>query len=388
MYIGFIDGGRCPQRNRVVRFVNVVKITVLFGFCLFAGCGNGQQVDGLERQASFRVDGEVSAVVFSTDGKWLFVASRIFGPSEGLSKGMVSRYSVDDGTLRSAEQRQIVNDLALSPKGDRLAIACGRRQVDMPYRDPGEIVLLDANSLDEVDATADPFAACAVAFDETGQRLAVVLSDDVTGPSKFIVVDPNKLAERQEEVDIRAGFDTMKGSFPLAFRGRATAIIADHTEARDGRKGVPTIRFRDLERHRETSVSRKYPAMRLAMSPDGAELAVATSTVHQLVFLNGADGSELGMWRPETTRRFPAMVHALAYAPHSRWLVVAGGDYQVSQTMGQAVVLDRPESTVRARLQFDGRKSEIRAVAVSPDSRVIAFGVEDGRVLLYTVKED
>ena len=349
------------------------------------------------------------AVTFSHDGTSVLC---------GGGGGAVSWLDADSGALKRIlpeelkERSGIINDLALSPDGKKLAVAVGENLMflfsqvqiwELPSGKRRTWKDHSSRSRRELFPSGNPYVN-AVAFHKDSRRLAAAYGDphnnDGRGIGRILLWDTErgKLLGRVLETD--------KPVRDVSFDDSGYRLIATGTEVHvfdcsdwDRMEHLVQIPFRSMGvAHSSQSqmialasddtlriiriapegdhLVLDIPAYAAEVHPDGREVAIA-----------GYDGN-VSIWDVETGNRSRVLeghseaVQAVAYSKDGSLLVSGGED-------GAVILWDtRPYRRIE---QFgaqgtDTSKSEVTSVAVSPDGSTIAYGRRDGIILLHGVK--
>jgi mono/diheme cytochrome c family protein len=115
------------------------------------------------------------------------------------------------------------------------------------------------------------------------------------------------------------------------------------------------------------------PAVALAFSPDGKQIAVGG--YHEVTLWDPADGKLL-----RRIGNVPQQTHGLAYSPDGALIAVAGG---TPGALGEVRLL-RADGSASARA-LDRIGDVMLCVSLSPDGRLLAAGGADGAVRVYDV---
>lgn len=361
-----------------------------FVFATSEGDGRSYEIDAdrLRMTGHWPVGSGVGAV--SPDGRTYAV---------GFDNGAVRLIDVRSGRVRQLPQgdRAGVSRLVFTPDGATLAAG----------DESGAVVVWDVRSgtvrerfsghTDEVtgiDVSADgrtlftaSHDARVIAWDLAGDRRLARPFDpgppfdieDTSPRGLAISPDGSRLAVTQKD-----GTVDLLDTRTLAPRGRFHALdgyAAAVEFSPDGRLLAVTgengrVTLWDARTLRAAGELRELPvahAQALAFSPNGGLLAGAT--------VDGPTTSETQVWdmrsRAPTRVRFRVLASDLVFSPHGRLLAAPGGT-------GPTQVRDARSGRLIAALRT---ADESRSVAFSPDGRLLATGLFNGAIQLWSTKD-
>lgn len=273
-----------------------------------------------------RVDGGVSALAFSSDGKWLAVGAgsgttTVFDPASGHVR------------MRIPDNGGVVKDVAFSPDGQRLLVASASQQQRTYAVPSGEIV-----------SKVQGFGARrAVWLPQAGQLLAPY------SPYLWQVLDA---APETAHRLAHPGFGEMDASAD----GTLIAGISGSQEIWLGRDGlVPTGRH----------IVRQEWASAVAVSAEGVFVAAKDEVLQY-------DAAGELKWKAA----IPRDPLDLAVSPGGKWLAVGSLDSSIT-----VFAVGDPLPTARIL----GHDARVAALAFSPDGRWLASGDWDKEVRLWSV---
>ncbi len=178
------------------------------------------------------------------------------------------------------------------------------------------------------------------------------------------------------------GGATLTRSLAFSRDGRVLAGVTDRLETDKLRRTSGVVVLWEVPTGKEL---KKMPATdkyahiyRLAFSPDGNTLALATSrgialmdagTMQERAFLKGQGGN--GAW-------------CLAFSPDGRFLATGGNRSHQGKDLPSPVSIWDVEA-VRETKVFDGHVGSISAVCFAPDGQTLASGGYDGTLRLWAV---
>ena len=310
---------------------------------------------------------EVLAVAYSPDGKTLLSAA---GPQvtvrNATSGEKVARFGGAGGTIRA---------LAFSPDGAVIAVGSGSPS------GTGELTLWDAATRQKKWALSNlPEPVKSLGFTPDGTRIAIGMANVVTTGLDSTTAHDHSIArtvkpERLRLVDVASG--TQIASFAqeissilsLAFSPDGKTLVSG---TYDGKVVVWDAETGALR----ASESERYigPISAVALSPDGAVLAVACGTWQQVTPVMLHEFPSMKLVR--SLRGHRAGVSSLAFLPDGRRLV--SGSYDRT-----AIVWDTPSGW---RINHHkGPSHFVLSVAASPDGRSVATGARDAVACTWDV---
>ena len=348
-----------------------------------------QVLRGLRAVARLQTPPAVTSVAFSPDGKILAVGTTTFSifsePTE--SQAAVTLWDMESLTRRVALPFPIgVNSVAISPDGEKLAVACGTVSYYGPsggyVGSQGEVQLWDLATVEKIGSFSDERGAFGVAFSPDGSVLAVLLAGVPADSAEVRLCDAATLRQRGT-VPCSFGEHVPLQSYSaprLAFSPDGMVLAVAEQLIGDGRI-VPRVRLWRVEADYLTSEFAALPmGSTLAFSPDGKTLAV------------GADVIQL--WdvtsEPRLAGRVPSgPSEVMAFSPNGELLAFGGsmlpGDF--GGTLGTAGVWTVADPTERAALGLMQLDTGIRAIAFSPDGNTLVTGSENGLICLWALEE-
>jgi WD40 repeat protein len=300
---------------------------------------SGQLKATLDAQAG------LCTLAFSPDGKML---------ATGCG-GTMRLWNVESGQLKADLQGQqaIIEALAFSPDG-KMLVAGGGRQ---PYSLPGEAWLWDTTS-GQLKAVLRGHRALvvAVAFSPDGKKLATGSWDQTV---RLWDVPSGQLQRTLQ------GYRARVYSYVLSRDGRSLA-----TQSQDGALRLWDTRSGQLKVTCREAVAEPAFSAPLAFTPDGRTLAVGNA-IRRMEMGKPVWLGEVRLWDAEsgqlqaTLQGRQGRILSLAFSPDGKRLATGGGD-------GTVGLWDAPSRQLQVILP--GRAGEVSALAFSPDGKTLASG--------------
>ena len=266
----------------------------------------------------------IACAAYSPDG------GRIVTCSED---GKLKMWDTASGAMRLSVPSDLgyLVGVAFSPDGQRLAVGCASGVVKVfDARTGRELLTLDGHQ--------NPVYG--LAFSRDGRRL-------YTGSQERVVL-----------------WDCATGRILRSFPIQGDAVVAfspDRSRCASGHQIYDTVTGRVVV------TTQVWLGRSIAFSPDGRRVAVPVST--DAVVLDATTGRKI-----LTLRGHTSWVWAVAYSPHGRCLLTAGGDTT-------ARIWDA--STGEPLLTLKGHRGRILAASFSPDGRRVLTAGADGVSLIH-----
>ncbi|MGI5864797.1 MAG: protein kinase domain-containing protein [Myxococcales bacterium] len=327
-----------------------------------------------ERALLIGHEAEVRAVVFSRDGSRLF--------SGGIDRSL---RVWDPATRQSSTLARLpfsIRALALSPDGERIAIACDEPTVNVLDARTGEPDLMlggNASFVRQVAWSPDGSMLASAGLDRTvrvwnslsGEPIATLEEHQAIASGVAFSPDGSTLASAAFDGSLRTWRIRPSPLLGLAASGTPLHEVAFSpdgrrlaTSSRDG-----TLRVWDLETKRELGAFRGELTMDVEVSfgPDGALLAGA--------------GGVVEIWSVETgklVRRLPLEMGSSArISPDGR--IVATGEETGRVTLWELATGERLQV-------FEEHTATVFDLEFSPDGRTLASAGKDGHVRLWDLE--
>jgi WD40 repeat protein len=330
----------------------------------------------------------VRKVMFSSDGKLLAIATDPTTPhAETVTLWNMPACEPRPESLKPGFT---INDLAFTPDGQTIAVACVDRHVHLwrPFvAEPVSTLAVRGTKEAWSVAFAPDSQTLAVGYDDEAghDRETLKLWDVRTGTERANLRGHQAMVSETVFVGdgrtlASAGYDTVVKVWDTQTR-KLLATLSGHTEpltclaaspdgqllASAGKDKI--VKLWDLAAGTERTTfpggARRFH--RVAFAPDGQSVAAAD------------EGGALRLWDTRTGRSLGvlqdwARIMALAYAPDGRTITTGNGD-------GAVRVWDLADK--RPLRQLLGHRGEVRAIAYAPDGKTLATGGDDRTVRLW-----
>jgi WD40 repeat protein len=236
--------------------------------------------------------------------------------------------------------------LVFSPSGDRLAVSGYQTR---------PVVILDADTGDQLQRLGDPYGGEALAFDATGRRLAAGNEDGLV-----------------TIFDVATGAVERRFQAPGKYLSSVGFSPDDRLILAAGTRGLVTVWETATGREIDASPLRHQGVIYSAVfSSDGRFLASGgwDRTVHIW---------DTSSWKPVQTVIDSAAAQSVAFSPDGQYLAWGATDCAVKLWQRSSGELH----TLRGHLGY------VRSVAFSPDGKWLASASEDGTAKIWKVPRD
>ena len=334
------------------------------------------RLPGADQPGKSPLSARVAAVAFGPKGGRIAVAGGLPGPSgsaPGEGGGLLGIWDPQQGSLRLTAAPDAIRAVAFAPDGRTLVT--------------GEAV--DPTRAGKVDPDGQGYESARLRDAQTGRIIrgfrhgSGVVSVAVSPDGRLVATgsQDGRLSLFDADTGRRIGSEEVAGS-----PNGPPPIVAGVGFAADGRvfawmpDGAAGFWGASAERglQRETQVEIRGPFNRLALAPDGRNVAVSAPD-GSIRLVDVRTGSPHEMFRG----RGPA-VSALVYSPEGGMLATAGlVGTETRPGRGLFVVTLWDVASLRPVAHLEGAGHRIGSVAFAPDGRRVAAGCADGAVSLW-----
>ena len=245
---------------------------------------------------------------------------------------------------------EIVNDLAFSPNGDLLAVSAGNT-----------IHVYDASSLVELYSIPIGVWANRLAFHPTLPLLALAAKD---GTVEFRETESGKLICKFSAHN--------KGAISLSINPDGNLLATTGTDIKSRLWDISSLIENKCEINEMGSfIGESYSSPDVEFSPDGESIALVDLTNIRL--RSSSDRKLIALLDS------PQTIFDIAFSPDGHWLASAG-----DQSLVTTWDLNASPKPVKTEWELGDQnvQSFIWRVVFSPDSRTLAVGTSDGKIVL------
>jgi WD40 repeat protein len=354
----------------------------LFFAAHLSSCSKGLQGDSW----SLKERRLISALAFSPNGKYLAVGTQESEYPSEFWKGQLIIWDVPNKkVIASTTLSTWIQSLAFSPDSKKLAVGCGiiwggARDFAGFSEKPGRLLILEFPSLIEKASFEEGSMVKRIAFSPDGKTLA-----SSSSTSRHVFGKPLPAKVKLWDIvnwKVEKIFDQIQqGLAPISFSSDGQLGVADSKGNEDGRtNGI--LRIYDHASGKEKVVlAQGTGAFRfIEFSPRQNILAFISERTDAVGLVEVETGKDIAS---DAMKKAFAGTQDLAFSPDGKLLIAICNKGGGPSALGWVVIWDMEKKRERMKIDWPGKRKRLTALAISPNSELLALGTARGEIKIF-----